>query len=130
MQKVYDLIIVGGMHPSLHQDKRLLITLSKGGTSGCLVASRLANTAAKSSVLLLEAGGDNKHLLPQDPDRYRPVVTHPEIQHAYFTTPQEAFGGKEMPYSRGRGLGGSSLINFMGDYCQDLQAEHIDMRVN
>jgi hypothetical protein len=89
--KVYDLIIVGGMHPFLHQDRRLLITLPKGGTSGCLVASRLANTAAKPPVLLLEASGDNKHLLPQDPDRYRPVVTHPEIQHAYFTTPQEAF---------------------------------------
>jgi hypothetical protein len=73
MQEVYDLIIVGGIHSFLRQDKRLLITLSKGGTSGCLVASRLENTTAKPSVLLLEAGGDNKQLLPQDPDRYRPA---------------------------------------------------------
>jgi choline dehydrogenase-like flavoprotein len=28
----------------------------------------------------------------------------------------DAFGGKKMPYSRGKGLGGSSLINFMGYY--------------
>jgi choline dehydrogenase-like flavoprotein len=118
MLEIYDFIIVGGEHfLSFRYNRILLNSHQKGGTAGCLLASRLAKATAKPSVLLLEAGGDNKNLLPQAPaDRYLPVFTRPELQHGYFTTRQETFNGKELTYCRGKGLGGSSVINFMGYY--------------
>jgi choline dehydrogenase-like flavoprotein len=41
------------------------------------------------------------------------AFTRPELQHGYFTTPQAAFMDRKLPYVRGKGLGGSSVINFM-----------------
>lgn len=86
----------------------------KGGTAGCILARRLASAMTKPSVLLIEVGGDGadiEHRIPSE--RFLNAFTKPDLDHAYSTTPQQAIGGKTLPYARGKGLGGSTLINFM-----------------
>ncbi|KAL2006456.1 hypothetical protein VTN00DRAFT_9124 [Thermoascus crustaceus] len=83
------------------------------GTAGCLLAYRLAQALKTPSVLLLEAGPDNSAgtlRIPQE--RYTAVATN-GINYGYESTPQEAVDGRVIPYPRGKGLGGSSNINFM-----------------
>jgi len=77
------------------------------------VASRLAASAKNPSVLLLEAGGDNKsaeYLVPGD--RYTLAFKEPSLNWGYKTVPQKHLKGQEIDYSRGKGLGGSTAINF------------------
>lgn len=82
------------------------------GPSGCTLASRLARSATHPSVLLVEAGGQN-----DDPslrnDRFRGALfVHPEIVWPYETVPQEHLNNRRISYVRGKGLGGSSALNF------------------
>jgi choline dehydrogenase-like flavoprotein len=41
-----------------------------------------------------------------------PVISL-ELDHGYLTVPQKSLGGRRLPYLRGKGLGGSTLTNFM-----------------
>lgn len=64
-------------------------------------------------MLLLEAGGSNE--LPADrllADRWTTAFTHPHFNWNYLTTPQENLQNRELFYARGKGLGGSTCINF------------------
>jgi hypothetical protein len=94
-----------------------------GGTAGCLIANRLVSTKKTPSVLIIEIGdhGDVKHRVPYA--RYLNVFTRPDLNYAYVTAPQTALDNKVLSYARGKGMGGSSMINFMvytrgaaGDY--------------
>ncbi|RDW71960.1 hypothetical protein BP5796_07994 [Coleophoma crateriformis] len=83
------------------------------GPSGCAIASRLASSSKRPAVLLLEAGGDNKspdYLIPSE--RFTLAFSQPGMNWGYKTTPQEYCKNREIDYSRGKGLGGSSAINF------------------
>ncbi len=63
--------------------------------------------------MLIEAGGDNKDIsLRVTGDRYETFITKPSLNWGYKTVPQENAKGRQIDYSRGRGLGGSSCINF------------------
>lgn len=85
----------------------------KAGPSGCVTASRLANSPAKPSVLLLEAGSSNKGVEYTIPaDRYNLAFTQPTMNWGYQTEPQTHLKGQQIDYSRGKGLGGSTAINF------------------
>lgn len=85
---------------------------SPGGPSGSALAANLAKAAAKPSVLLLEAGGANEDLdLRVDGQRWLTFMKQ-EMNFGYKTTPQEHAKNREIDYSRGKGLGGSSAINF------------------
>ncbi|TVY48290.1 Alcohol dehydrogenase [acceptor] [Lachnellula occidentalis] len=91
----YDFIIVGA------------------GPSGATLASGLARSSQRPSVLLLEAGGDNKdsqNLVPAD--RFAVAFTLPSLNWGYETAPQTHLKGQKIDYSRGKGLGGSTAINF------------------
>ncbi|KAH6718962.1 glucose-methanol-choline oxidoreductase-like protein [Leptodontidium sp. MPI-SDFR-AT-0119] len=95
MSSQYDFIVVGA------------------GPSGCAVATRLAKSPSKPSVLLVEAGGDNKdaaYLVPAD--RFNLAFAQPNLNWGYKTAPQTHLQGQEIDYSRGKGLGGSTAINF------------------
>ena len=111
MSSQYDFIVVGGrFYPHLH-----LTCIDKiaAGPSGCAVAARLAKSSSKPSVLLVEAGGDNKdasYLVPGD--RFNLAFSQPQLNWGYKTTPQSHLKGQEIDYSRGKGLGGSTAINF------------------
>ncbi|KAK7747091.1 hypothetical protein SLS62_009247 [Diatrype stigma] len=82
------------------------------GPAGCAVAAGLANTPKKPSVLLLEAGGANEDRnLRVDGQRWT-TFTQPDMNWGYKTAPQAHCAGREIDYARGRGVGGSSTINF------------------
>ncbi|MCJ1230773.1 hypothetical protein MMC12_007447 [Toensbergia leucococca] len=85
-----------------------------GGPSGCVLASRLARTSSSPKVLLVEAGSDNSDLEHQvSGQRYMTLKTAQGYNWGYDTVPQKQLNGQKIDYSRGRGLGGSSAINFL-----------------
>ncbi|KAI1503591.1 hypothetical protein F5X99DRAFT_374886 [Biscogniauxia marginata] len=82
------------------------------GPAGCAVAAGLANAAKKPKVLLLEAGGENSDRnLRVDGQRWL-TFQNQDMNWGYKTAPQEHCANREIDYSRGKGLGGSSAINF------------------
>ena len=84
-----------------------------GGTAGSLLASRLANTLPGHQILLVEAGGRNNSIDYQIiGERYLTFKTAEGYNWGYRTVPQSELNGREVDYSRGKGLGGSSAINF------------------
>jgi choline dehydrogenase-like flavoprotein len=63
-------------------------------------------------VLLIEAGGrNNDEFLRVDGKRWMTMMCE-GMNWGYKTTPQEYCDGRQLDYSRGKGLGGSSAINF------------------
>ncbi|KAF9884222.1 hypothetical protein FE257_001954 [Aspergillus nanangensis] len=83
-----------------------------GGPAGCALASTLARSAKRPQVLLLEAGcrNDDKNL-KVDGQRWATFMNG-DMNWGYKTTPQEHCNGRQIDYSRGKVLGGSSAINF------------------
>ncbi|KAJ5499447.1 Glucose-methanol-choline oxidoreductase [Penicillium expansum] len=80
--------------------------------AGCALAAELAKTAQRPQVLLLEAGGRNDdRALRVDGKRWTTFMEG-DMNWGYKTTPQEHCNGRELDYSRGKGLGGGSAINF------------------
>jgi choline dehydrogenase-like flavoprotein len=91
----------------------LILTHHEGGPAGSAIASRLATSAKAPRVLLLEAGGTNSEPSSRPiADRYTTFYTHPHYNWGYQTVPQKHLLGRTIDYSRGKGLGGSSAINF------------------
>ncbi|SMR50493.1 unnamed protein product [Zymoseptoria tritici ST99CH_1E4] len=94
-QEHYDFIIVGG------------------GTAGCLLAHRLSHSAAAPSVLLLEAGTKpSGPYLSAPGHRYTAAFARSDLDHGYVSEPEPSLNDRELPYARGKGLGGSSILNF------------------
>jgi choline dehydrogenase-like flavoprotein len=81
-----------------------------------VLASRLSRTPAAPSVLLLEAGGTNANAAHQSgADRYDAAFADGSPMNWFYkTAPQTQLAGQEIDYSRGKGLGGSTAINFCG----------------
>ena len=78
-----------------------------------MLAYRIANAFGNLQILLVEAGGDNKaEEYLGFGDRNFTLVTAPGFNWGYKTTPQEHLRQREIDYSRGKGLGGSTAINF------------------
>jgi choline dehydrogenase-like flavoprotein len=85
---------------------------SSGGASGCVVASRLAQSEQRPKVLLLEAGSKNDDVSYRFPaDRFK-TFQEPTMNWGFKTVPQTHLKGQQIDYSRGKGLGGSTAINF------------------
>ncbi|KKA25461.1 Glucose-methanol-choline (Gmc) oxidoreductase [Rasamsonia emersonii CBS 393.64] len=82
------------------------------GPAGSVIASGLARTPKSPKVLLLEAGGKNDDRnLRVDGQRWLTFQNKP-MNFGYKTTAQENLNNREIDYSRGKGIGGSSAINF------------------
>ena len=84
----------------------------QAGPAGSNVASRLANSARKPKVLLLEGGGRNDDQSMRIDGHRWLTKMNPRTNWNYKTTPQLGLDGREIDYDRGKGLGGSSAINF------------------
>jgi choline dehydrogenase-like flavoprotein len=82
------------------------------GPAGAILASRLARSNKKPSVLLVEAGGKNESkAVRADAERWLHRMI-PDMNWGYQTAPVKGFDGRVIAYDRGKGLGGSSAINF------------------
>jgi choline dehydrogenase len=83
-----------------------------GGAAGCVLAYRLSGNPS-TSVLLLEAGGSDRHPFIQMPRGIAKVMSDPNFMWPYMTNPEP--GSNDLPESWGRGrtLGGSSSVNGM-----------------
>lgn len=94
VSETYDYIIVGA------------------GSAGCVLAARLSEDP-HCRVLLLEAGGEDRHPLLRTPLGFAAVMNDPRFGWGYTSEPEPGLGGRTLPLPRGRVLGGSSSINAM-----------------
>lgn len=81
------------------------------GSAGCVVAARLSEDP-KTRVLVLEAGGRDRHLLLKMPLGFH-GHRYPGVMWPLESEPEAALGGRRVPLPRGRIVGGSSMVNGM-----------------
>ena len=90
----YDYIIVGG------------------GSAGCVLANRLTEDDG-ARVLLLEAGGPDRHPYIQIPLGLGKLQQHKMFDWGYRSEPEPNLNGRRLEVVRGKVLGGSSSVNVM-----------------
>lgn len=82
------------------------------GSAGCVVANRLS-ASPRTSVHLLEAGGDDNHLLLRMPLAFLRAMFQPQFTWSYRSEPEPTLNGRTLWLPRGKVLGGTSSINGM-----------------
>jgi choline dehydrogenase len=90
--ETYDFIIVGA------------------GSAGCVLADRLS-ASGKHRVLLLEAGGEDRHIWIHIPIGYGKLFTDARVNWLYQSAPEPELNNRQIMQPRGKVLGGSSSIN-------------------
>jgi choline dehydrogenase len=83
-----------------------------GGTAACVLANRLTANG-RFTVLMLEAGGEPKSMWIKIPAGFTKLLNDPVYNWRFETEPEENTHGRAIAIPRGKGLGGSSLINGM-----------------
>jgi len=84
--------------------------IAGGGAAGCVLANRLSADPGVR-VLLLEAGGPDRHPLYRIPAGFFPLMKSGKGNWNYQSVPQASLGGRSMYFPRGKVLGGSTSIN-------------------
>ena len=106
MTNRYDYVIVGG------------------GTAACVLAHRLT-ASGEHTVLMLEAGGEPKSMWINIPAGFTKLLNDPVYNWRFQSEPEANTLGRTISVPRGKGLGGSSLINgmiFVRGQMQDYDA--------
>ncbi|MEM7255696.1 MAG: GMC family oxidoreductase N-terminal domain-containing protein, partial [Pseudomonadota bacterium] len=96
------------------------------GSAGCALANRLSE-GGRHSVLLLEAGGDDRRFWIQVPIGYGRTFFDPTVNWMYETEPVPSTADRASYWPRGKVLGGSSAINAMV-YIRGHRADFDDWR--
>ena len=82
------------------------------GSAGCVLANRLTEDPG-TRVILLEAGGKDTNPYIHIPAGFMKLLDHPTLTWGFKADKASGLNGREIPYPRGRVLGGSSSINGM-----------------
>ncbi len=93
-----------------------------GGTAACVLANRLTANG-KHTVLMLEAGGEPSSMWIHIPAGFTKLLNNPVYNWRFETQPEKATLDRVIAIPRGKGLGGSSLINGMV-YVQGQPADY------
>lgn len=83
-----------------------------GGTAGCVLADRLSENG-RYTVLMLEAGGRDQGFWISIPAGFSKLLTGSRFNWRFETEPEGETHHRRIVVPRGKGLGGSSLINGM-----------------
>lgn len=83
-----------------------------GGTAGCVLAARLSENS-QHRVCLIEAGGSGRSRYVEIPAAVLKAQRTAALNWGFTAAPQAHMNGRRIPLPRGRGLGGSALINGM-----------------
>jgi len=83
-----------------------------GGTAGCILANRLT-ASGRHSVLMLEAGTNAGSLWISIPAGFSKLLVDPRFNWQFETVPEANTLNRRIAVPRGKGLGGSTLINGM-----------------
>lgn len=94
MDQTFDYVIVGA------------------GSAGSVLANRLSANPS-NRVLLLEAGGKDRHPLIHVPAGFVRTMNNPRYNWKFESEPEPGTQNRKLPIARGKGLGGSSTINGM-----------------
>lgn len=86
--------------------------IAGGGTAGCVLANRLT-ASGRYKVLLLEAGDWAKSIWVNIPAGFSKLLTNKKYNWLFQSDPEEATLNRVISIPRGKGLGGSTLINGM-----------------
>lgn len=82
------------------------------GSAGCVLANRLS-ADPENRVLLVEAGGSDRHLLVKMPTALSYPMAMDRFNWGYHSEPEPGLDGRRITCPRGKGLGGTSSINGM-----------------
>ena len=82
------------------------------GSAGCVLANRLT-ASGRHTVLLLEAGGSDRHFWLRTPIGYGLSFYNPAVNWMYRTEADPGLADRQGYWPRGKVLGGSSSINAM-----------------
>ena len=82
------------------------------GSAGCVLANRLSKNP-NNSVLLLEAGREDKSITLKMPAAVLLNLKSTKHNWAFKGEPEPELGGRQLQHDRGKTLGGSSSINGM-----------------
>ena len=82
------------------------------GSAGCVLANRLTEDP-RTNVLLLEAGGSDRHPFIQIPLGLGKLWQNRMFDWGYDTEPEAQLDNREIPLRRGKVVGGSSSVNVM-----------------
>ena len=80
------------------------------GSAGCVLANRLS-ASGQHRVLLLEAGGHDRHLWIHIPLGYGKLFADARVNWLYKSEPEPELHNRQIIQPRGKVLGGSSSIN-------------------
>ena len=82
------------------------------GAAGSVLANRLTEDPG-ATVCVLEAGPPDRHPYIHVPAGFIKMLFNPDFTWQFKTEPSEGSGGRQIPTTQGRTLGGSSSINGM-----------------
>src|SRR6516164_3511914 len=80
------------------------------GSAGCVLANRLT-ASGRHRVLLLEAGGHDRHIWIHIPLGYGKLFSDRKVNWLYSSEPEAELDNRQIIQPRGKVLGGSSSIN-------------------